>query len=71
MSKKTLGAINDLTIASEFIMGAVRDLAAGKEVEHAGVQQQIDWAVRKIKGLHLVPTPGHNAIVKGREKAPT
>lgn len=58
MSNKALGAVNDLTISVEFIMGAVRDLAAGKGVESAEVQQQIDWAVRKIKHLQLVPASG-------------
>lgn len=70
MSNVTIGAINDLTIATEFLMVAVRDIAQGRKIEHPEVQQQIDWAVRKIKSLHMVPTSGHKRARRGLETIP-
>jgi hypothetical protein len=45
------GAINDLTVAAEFIMVAVRAIAAGKPVEDRDVQENVSWAIRKLAPL--------------------
>ncbi len=42
------GAANDITLAVEFLMGAARDLIGGKETAHPEVQEQLDFALRKL-----------------------
>lgn len=64
-NKSPLGAINDLTIAAEFLLCAVRDLAAGDDLGSDEVQRNIDFALRKFQHLKLVPLAGHIGARKG------
>lgn len=59
MDGKTLGAINDLTLATEFLMVALREITAGHPVDSREVQTYLGFASSKIKGLHSVPITGH------------
>ena len=62
------GAINDITIASEFLIVAVRDIAAGKGVEGASVQQSREWALRKLSPL--IQTRALDHIVRTGKQSP-
>lgn len=55
-----LGAINDLTIAAEFLLVALRDVAGGKGITCDSVQQNLDWAVRKIDPMISAPKSVHS-----------
>lgn len=51
MNRKAQGVLNDLTIAIEFLTGAVRDLARGYPPNSKEVQTQLDWVGRKVRPL--------------------
>lgn len=45
------GAINDLTIATEFLMVALREITAGAAPEHQKVREWVGRAARQIAPL--------------------
>lgn len=52
------GATNDVTLAVEFLMGMARDLIGGKELGHPEVQEQLDFALRKLIPLDTLSRYG-------------
>lgn len=59
MERREIGALNDMTVATEFLMVAVREIARGAAVSTPAVQEYLGYAVRLLRPMDM-----------GREPAP-
>lgn len=61
------GAANDITLAVEFLMGSARDLIGGKDINHPEVQEQLDFALRKLIPLDNSSRYGAQMVIQKSE----
>ena len=56
LHERNQGAANDITIAAEFLMVALRELIRGRKPTEEAVQEPIRWAIRKLNPLDTKST---------------